>query len=173
MVGHSPLFMNQYGTFEEFLASVEERPEVDWRPGLTQVSYNKDVRARVAIFNWMLDHGASLKAQCRGDKVNVLHAFFFERVHDFSLEAPLLQRLLDAGANINQYSPRFSLPLKVMLDNFYFRDEYAGLVYDVIFSRPDVDWEAFADVTSGERRSLRFFCGAYEEASSGVVSSDV
>ena len=53
----SPGSAAKRGTLEEFLTSVEENPEKDWRSFLFWALHNKDLTARVGIVDWMLDHG--------------------------------------------------------------------------------------------------------------------
>lgn len=155
MVVHSPLYCNQYGSFEEFLESVQARPKVDWRKGVLQVPYNQDIQARIAILNWMLDRGLDLSARVGEHNINILHTFFRERKHDIAAEASLLQRMLDAGADINLRSMKSGLPLGIMFTNSDLPDEEMGPWYDVIFSRLDVDWGAWAGGPRDSPTSLR------------------
>ena len=78
-----------------------------------------------------------------GDNINVLHVLFsgLADEHDFELEAPLLRRLLDGGADINLRSPRFGYPLEA-LSWMAATDDDLQPFYDVVFARPDIDMSA-------------------------------
>ena len=60
------------GTLGDFVKAVEENPEKDWRSFLFWVFKNKDLRARVEIVNWMLDHGADPARINRHEGTNAL-----------------------------------------------------------------------------------------------------
>ena len=143
------------GTLGDFVKAVEENPEKDWRSFLFWVFKNKDLRARVEIVNWMLDHGADPARINRHEGTNALHVMFTRREHDFVGEARLLQRLLDGGADINLKAPKWSVPIQTIIDEMIASDDEVAPFYDVIFSYPGIDWDVIADRAFGEPISLR------------------
>jgi hypothetical protein len=128
------------GTFEDFLPLYEADDEgpTAW---LLRALMNRTPRERVQIADRLLDDGADAAAIEPHDHVNALHVLFAEREHDFELEAPLLKRLLEGGADINLRSPRFGLPLMMLRDMVALPRE-AVPFYDVVFQRPDIDLDA-------------------------------
>ena len=132
-------------TLKEFLEEVRARGPVDWSDPLwagtlSGAIANKSPEDRVAIANFVLDQGVDPSVVDDGDRTNILHELFVggERGHDFELEAPLLERLLDGGADINLRSPRFGVPLEA-LSSMGASDEKLQPFYDVVFARPDID----------------------------------
>ena len=73
--------------------------------------------------------------------VNVLLG---QRAHDPDLEAPLLQRLLEAGASVNQQSRRGEPPFIQLLQAPKLTDRAMVGLYGVILARPDLDLDARA-----------------------------
>lgn len=152
--GRSPGGAAHYGSLEDFVVAVGEYPNIDWRQFLLWALKNDDLVARVEIANWMLDHGAD-PALVRPENINALHVLFDEREHDYLPEARLIQRFLDGGLDINLRSPKWSVPIRVMMKNVYLKDWDLGLFYDVIFSHPGIDWDAYAGKAFGEPWSLK------------------
>ncbi|WP_461515373.1 hypothetical protein [Rathayibacter agropyri] len=116
------------------------RPGVDGFLG--DALMNKDPRARLAIANRLLDDGAdpSLVSTSR-DRINVLHALWGRaRDRDPEAEAALIARLLDGGADINLRSPRFGLPLTMLVTDISASHEYLRAVFAAVtaHSRPDL-----------------------------------
>ena len=143
-----------YGTLEDFVVAVGEYPNIDWRQFLLWALQNDDLVARVEIADWMLDHGAD-PALVRPENINALHVLFDEREHDYLPEARLIQRFLDGGLDINLRSPKWNVPIHVMMENVYLSDEDLGSFYDVIFSHPGIDWEVRVGKLYDEPCSLR------------------
>ncbi|NRD09639.1 hypothetical protein [Rathayibacter agropyri] len=116
------------------------RPGVDGLLGGAVV--NKDPRARLAIANRLLDDGADPSlVSADGDRINVLHALWGRRqVRDPEAEAALIGRLLDGGADINLRSPRFGLPLTMLVTDISASHEYLRAVFAAVtaHSRPDL-----------------------------------
>jgi hypothetical protein len=111
---------------------------------------NREPADRVAIAMQLLDDGADPSVvNEKGDNVNVLHVLFSQRKHDFELEAPLLRRLLEGGADPNLRSPRFNTPL-VMFEALPSRGEEARPFYDPLFAHPNLDFDVVV-VNSPER----------------------
>ncbi|SIL61173.1 hypothetical protein [Mycobacteroides abscessus] len=98
---------------------------------------NRDVEARVAITTRLLDDGAD--ASIAPDNVNVLHVLFDQRKHDPAYEAPMLRRLIEAGADVNLFSKRSGPPLAVLIQHGPSPESARVPFYDVIFDQPDLD----------------------------------
>lgn len=113
---------------------------------------NAKVRDRVGIASFLLTEGADpANIEAGGDRVNVLHALLSHRrgqERDFAVEAPLLQRLLDGGADINQRSPRFGYPVDGLPDLELFDGDITPFL-DVVFSRPELDLSVYKNKTMG------------------------
>lgn len=110
---------------------------------------NTDPEARLAIANRLLDDGADASAT-QPSGINALHILFGARSHKFDQEAVLAQRLIDGGADVNGVGAKFGTPLQTLARNFaYSDDEYAPL-YDVLFSRRDLDLTS----PQGKRKSV-------------------
>lgn len=137
----SLLFVAGNGSYDEFVAGYDacEGPE----PGavgqlVLEAVGNDDVQARIAIANRLLDDGADA-TRTSSSGANVLHAMLGRRAHDFAAEAPLLERLIAGGADINKVIARFGTPLEtVTLDSAFSEAELAP-VYDVFFAQPHLD----------------------------------
>lgn len=69
------------------------RVEVD-SGGATAVTAVSDTSQRVALATRLLDDGADVRDG------HPLHVLLGRNQHDFAAEAPLLERLLDAGADV-------------------------------------------------------------------------
>ncbi|AZZ56780.1 hypothetical protein C7V51_13535 [Rathayibacter iranicus] len=109
---------------------------------LGQAVVNEDPRARLAIANRLLDDGADPSlVSTSGDRINVLHALWGRaRDRDPEGEAALIARLLDGGADINLRSPRFGLPLTMLLTDISASREYIRAAFAAVtaHSRPDL-----------------------------------
>ncbi|WP_127821406.1 hypothetical protein [Rathayibacter rathayi] len=96
----------------------------------------------MAIANRLLDDGADPSlVSTDGDRVNVLHVLWGRaRDRDPEAEAALIARLLDGGADINLRSPRFGLPLTMLLTNISAKPEYLRAAFAAVtaHSRPDL-----------------------------------
>lgn len=89
------------GTLNDLRKAVEDYPEVNWRSFLFWAIGNADPTSRVEIVNWMLDHGVDAAQTTHHGNLNALHVLFNQREHDYSMEAKVLLRLLEGGADIN------------------------------------------------------------------------
>lgn len=117
------MHLAQFGSVEEFLAIYH--PAVDpfqTTPGgstlLLRALVNKDPQTRVELSSRLLDDGAdaTVVTTDANDRVNVFHVLWGSRKdRDVDGEAALVARMLDAGADINLRSPRFGLPLMLMV----------------------------------------------------------
>lgn len=130
------------GSYEDFLSEYTPADATklfgDGRPLLFKSVGNKDVRARVSITDRLLDDGAD--PSFVSDTTNVLHVLFDQRAHDMSYEAPMLRRLIDGGADINQVSKRSGPPLVVLMKHGPVPESLCVPFYDVIFDQPDLDF---------------------------------
>lgn len=130
------------GSYEEYVENYDPRVVDDYRargrgePLLRSIS-NPSPVDRVGIASFLLDQGMDASVVESGDRTNALHVLLGVRSHDFKLEAPLLERILDGGADINLRSPRFGRPLE-MLCRLPVGDADAEPFYEVFFSRPDI-----------------------------------
>lgn len=113
---------------------------MDPAPGtelLYEAVLNKDIDARLAIANRLLDDGVDVNEDVRGARV--LNRYLAYRIHDFDLEAPLLRRLLDEGADVMWVDPKGGTPLEMLAAQFRYTDETMMPFYEVVLSRPDFD----------------------------------
>lgn len=126
------------GTYGDFLAQYS--PAIVHYDGfasgtlLEQAVGNSNLEARVQIAHRLLDDGADVR---RGRPVHVLVG---AANHDFEAEAPLLERMLDQGADVNQVVPKRGTPLEAVAAQFKFSDRDLTPFYDVLLTRPDIDF---------------------------------
>lgn len=130
------------GSYEDFLAEYSPADATKLfgggRPLLFQSVGNKNVEARIAITLRLLDDGAD--PSIAPDHVNVLHVLFGVRNHDAEKEAPMLDRLIDCGADINLVSKRDGPPLAVLIKHGPRPESACVPFYDVIFDQPNLDF---------------------------------
>lgn len=137
----SPYYTARHGTLTDFLHAIQERPDIDWKEEFSTALTNENVESRIQIATWMLDHGANPAEINPDEKINALHVLFSQRTNDIPAEAPLLQRIIDGGADINLNTRRWGPPLNVLLDNHTLKDNQLAPYYDVIFSTPGINWD--------------------------------
>lgn len=89
------------GTLNDLKKAIKDYPKINWRDLLVWAIGNRDPTSRVEIVNWMLDHGADAAQITHHGNLNALHILFSEPKHDYSMEAKVLLRLLEGGADIN------------------------------------------------------------------------
>ena len=143
------------GTLNDLKKAVEDYPEVNWRSFLFWAIGNADPTSRVEIVNWMLDHGADAAQITSPGNINALHVLFNQREHDYSMEAKVLLRLLEGGADINLKAQKWGVPLLTLNNNLNIKYHDLKPFYDVIFSWPGIDWEAGAGKAFGKPVTLR------------------
>src|SRR5690349_2352237 len=107
------------GTAEEFRAAYQpgtanEALDPAGRTLLHVALGNNDPASRVAIAEALLDDGADATTLSGAERYTVLHILFGRLTHDFELEAPLLKRLLDAGADVNAVAADVGTPLQTL-----------------------------------------------------------
>ena len=138
------------------LEACRERPDLDPCKYFVDVFTNPNAHARVEIASWLLDRGADVNQTIGRDKTNALHVLFSQRNLDSHLEAPLVQRLFDAGIDINAHSSRWGTPLQVLQDNTGLTDADLEPLYEVIFSHPGIYWEVPVPLAgTGGEQTLR------------------
>ena len=145
----SAWFPARKGSLDDFLAVYD--PAVDplaKDPGgstlLIGSLRNPDPQARVDIATRLLDDGADATAATSpsSDSINVFHSLWGRRQErELDRELPLVARLLDAGADIDHRSPRFGLPIVMMIAAL--SPDEVTRTWDVIVahSRPDLSLE--------------------------------
>lgn len=127
----------------QFLADYEPT-QATWadKDGMTllmRALRNGDPASRLAISTRLLDDGADAGAVTAGN-VSGLHILLSAMQHDFEAEVPLLERLLDGGADINADSgSRWGTPMQTLSRTFKFSDDQLAPFYDVLFARPELD----------------------------------
>lgn len=151
----SPMIAAKRGTLQEFLASIDEKPGVNPVQYLNEALANRDPQNRVDIVNWMLDKGADASATVSSSGANVLHVLCSQRTYNAQLEAPMLQRLLSMGADLNGFSPRWGYPLAVFYENTKLKDAEIAAIYDLIFATPNIDWEVPVNKNGAAPQTLR------------------
>ena len=107
-----------------------------------------DVSDRIKLANYFLDKGADPSYVENGDGVNCLHVLLGRWEHDYEREAPLLGRLLDEGANINQRGGKFGYPMQMVR----YLSSLGGdrnFFYDELFSRSGIDFGVVINRHSG------------------------
>lgn len=143
------------GTLNDFKKAIKDYPKINWGGFLFWAIGNKDLTSRVEIVNWMLDHGVDAVQITSPGNINALHVLFNQREHDYSMEAKVLLRLLEGGADINLKAQKWGVPLLILINNLNIKDNDLGPFYDVIFSWPGIDWEAGAGKAFGKPVTLR------------------
>ena len=107
-----------------------------------------NVADRIELANYFLDKGADPSYVESYNRSNCLHILFQAHGHDFEREAPLLGRLLDGGANINQRSRRSGYPMEMVR----YLSSLGGdrnFFYDELFSRSGIDFGVVINRHSG------------------------
>ncbi len=152
----SPLMAVKEHDLATLLEACRERPDLDPCKYFVDAFTNPDPAARVEIANWMLDRGVDVNQTVGRDGTNALHVLFSQRNLDAHREAPLVQRMLDAGIDINAYSSRWGRPLQVLRDNTGLADADLEPLYEVIFAHPGIDWNVPVSLKGAdEKQTLR------------------
>lgn len=137
----SLIYAAQTGTLEDFLKIYTPADATllgaGGRPLLFYSLMNRDVEARVAITTRLLDDGADASVVSGG--INVLHVLFGRRGHDAELEAPVLHRLIERGADINLVSKRWGPPLVGLIEHGPLPESARIPFYNVFFGSPNLD----------------------------------
>jgi hypothetical protein len=115
----SIIILARSASFDEFMREYDPAMAKVHRPGAQTLLFssvvNRDIEARVAITNRLIDDGADPSVVASG--VNALHVLFGRKGHDAALEAPMLKRLIEGGADINLASKKWGPPLVLVMKN--------------------------------------------------------
>lgn len=144
----NPWYSAKGDPFDRFVAQYDRDVALDYKDSrggavLLGAVRNPDPRERAQIAGLLLDDGADASYVSAGDKINALHVLLsnsFKRI-DVEYDAPLLKRLIEAGADVNLRSPRFGRPIE-LLRRLPLPDEESFQLADAFFSSPDIDLEA-------------------------------
>lgn len=131
------------GSEADVLAVYEPSMATGWtdlsgRSMLHCVLANKEPRVRVALANRLLDDGADAAALTPEGRTTA-HVLLAQKRHDPPVEAPLLERLIQGGADVNHVAVGEGTPLYSLAEQFMFTDEFLAPFYDVFFALPDLD----------------------------------
>ncbi|KXO96506.1 Uncharacterised protein (plasmid) [Tsukamurella tyrosinosolvens] len=112
------------GTYDNFIAvyegsedeaSIQNHTEPKDNTLLWKAAHNRNVDARLAICNRLIDDGIDVAYE--DNKTNVLHLYFSNRTFEPEKEAPLLRRLLEGGADLNLQPSKGYSPLMTFMTN--------------------------------------------------------
>lgn len=116
-----PVAAADYGSYQEFM-ELYEGSEIQqnigtfitgFAPLLWRSVVNKDIDARIAISNQLIDDGVDVAYE--DDETNVLHVYFNNRTFEPEKEAPLLRRLMKGGADLNLRTSNGETPIGLLL----------------------------------------------------------
>ena len=129
--------------FKEFYSPGSQNLAVEGGSTLLSyvIAYNDPVN-RAAIANFLLDEGADPTWQDHRDGLTYLHALFgwFANKPVPQGDLVLAARLLDGGADVNAVDNVSGTPLQELTRRAVTHSErYAGPIYDLLFSRDDLD----------------------------------
>ena len=149
----------QRGTLAQFLEHYESSmvQKVKPRSGRTLLhaaASNGDLEARLAIAHRLLDDGVDATATMTDPPHNVLHILFDAKRHDWAGEAPLVARLLDAGADVNA-AAGVRAPLALLIDKGHGADPEAAIVFEAVLSHASVDFGVDVAQPGRPPKSLR------------------
>jgi len=114
---------------------------------------NSDPAARVAIAHRLLDDGADPTVLQGGNStINVLLG---QLAHDPEVEAPLLERLIAGGADINHQSHRGDAPIMQLVTATRISDEQMVPFYRVLLAQPTLDLEQRALPKGTDTQTIR------------------
>ena len=134
----------QTGSVEEFLELYRPEMATSWDRTfgalLDCVLARVDAASRVQLGARLLNDGADASALA-DDGGTTAHTLLSHHDHDPVVEAPLLERLFDGGADVNKVVRVKALgtPLNALKKQYKFSDEFFAPFYDVFFSRGDLD----------------------------------
>ncbi|CAH0145715.1 hypothetical protein SRABI98_00658 [Microbacterium sp. Bi98] len=130
------------GSYEDFVALYDGDAHVVSSSGLTLLHRalgNRHLDARLAISSRLLDDGADAGAVVAPEGYSTLHILFSQTSHDFVAEVPLVERLLEGGADVNANAARWGTPLQTLAVALKYSDEELAPFYEVLFARDDLD----------------------------------
>ena len=143
----SPTYTAKKGTYEEFLEVFD--PEVnDPTDMLFNGLTNKDPATRAAICNDMLDRGADATVVDYGQNTLTL-LLSHDELGDG--DPALVQRLVDAGADVNFRESHGDTPIKLAVKIGAESDEQRRPIYEALFSK-DVDLDEPSSVRNPKNK---------------------
>lgn len=138
----SGLFRGGVAGFEEFyrpeLANLCDR---DMSLLMHVLLDERDPVVRARLVNRLLDDGADPRKSLDSG-YGVIHALCASKGLDPEADAPLMRRLIAAGADVNALSRRSGFPLMVLISRFDVRDDFLMPIYRVFLEQPDLDVRA-------------------------------
>ena len=132
----SPTFAARTGDLAAFREALEAADDYDVDKLLMDALLNGDPVARVEIAGDLLDRGADPTTVRSGN--NTINLLLGQRDHAPDVEAPLLTRLIEGGADVNHLSQRRQLPLEQLL-TLTVSDDDAVPLYDALLGSGKVD----------------------------------
>ena len=127
------------GTYTEFMATYRSSDAMGPEGSrLLEIALGREPEVRVAMASRLLDDGAN-PATKDEDGLTMLHILVDGHYHDFGAEAPLLQRLLNGGADVNAVHKKRGTPLETVASLFKYDETQLTPLYDVFVARPDLD----------------------------------
>ena len=143
----SPTYTAKKGNYEEFLEVFD--PEVnDPTDMLFNGLTNKDPATRAAICNDMLDRGADATVVDYGQNTLTL-LLSHDELGDG--DPALVQRLVDAGADVNFRESHGDTPIKLAVKSGAESDEQRRPIYEALFSK-DVDLDEPSSVRNPKNK---------------------
>ena len=143
----SPTYTAKKGNYEEFLEVFD--PEVnDPTDMLFNGLTNKDPKTRAAICNDMLDRGADATVVDYGQNTLTL-LLSHDELGDG--DPALVQRLVDAGADVNFRESHGDTPIKLAVKIGAESDEQRRPIYEALFSK-DVDLDEPSSVRNPKNK---------------------
>lgn len=143
----NPMLLAKNSDLESFMQAYdpEEMPAYVASTGQTVLFgalANRDPAVRYAIANRLLDDGADATAVSSSGVTLPLVMLDQRDMGDTTEAAKVLRRLLDGGASVNASDPKRGAPLAFLYNNYNVPEDEALPLYDVFFSRPDLDLDA-------------------------------
>ncbi|MBI9114692.1 hypothetical protein [Sanguibacter suaedae] len=132
-------------SLDEFLRIYEPGSAQSWVSGTGETLLhfalqNGEPANRVAIAMRLLDDNADAAALVPPEQYTTLHLLFAHNSHDFQAEAPLLERLIAGGADVNMVAGRgWGTPLQALASLGKYSDDELEPFYNVLFARPGLD----------------------------------
>ena len=125
-------------SIEGFLAEYDPADLPNQEDALFGAVSNENLDLKLNITMRLLSDGASAAYVESG--INVLHVLFGRmEARRPEQEAPMVRALIEAGADVNQYSRRYPTPLMMMLNEDHLPGEQSAPFYDVFLDRPELD----------------------------------
>lgn len=142
------------GFLEHYDASkVEKTKPSTGRTLLHAAVTNPDLEARVAIANQLLDDGVDATATMRDPEDNVLHLLFARPEHDWAAETPLVQRLVDAGVDVNARADGVT-PMVIFVEQGFASDPSTDALVEMLLAHTTIDFSTLVNFEGRPRKTL-------------------